>query len=70
MWACVLMPNFAEAAVRSTMREKPGAESGAPRSETNTIRSVPGEQLMRTDIEEKVLEKLATSDKATIVIQR
>jgi hypothetical protein len=26
--------------------------------------------LMRTDIEEKVLEKLATSDKATIVIER
>jgi hypothetical protein len=25
---------------------------------------------MRTDIEEKVLEKLATSDKATIVIER
>ena len=25
---------------------------------------------MRTDIEEKVLEKLATSDKATIVVER
>jgi hypothetical protein len=29
-----------------------------------------GEQLMRTDTAEKVLEKLATSDKATIVIER
>jgi hypothetical protein len=29
-------PHFAETAARSTMREKPGAESGAPRSETNT----------------------------------
>jgi hypothetical protein len=32
--------------------------------------SLRGEQLMRTDTAEKVLEKLATSDKATIVIER
>jgi hypothetical protein len=31
---------------------------------------VGGEQLMRTDTAEKVLEKLATGDKATIVIER
>jgi hypothetical protein len=30
------MPGRAEQAARSTMREKPGAVSGAPRSETNT----------------------------------
>ena len=31
-----LMPRSAELAARSIMREKPGADSGAPRSETNT----------------------------------
>ena len=36
MWACALIPNFAAAAAPSILREKPGAESGAPRSETNT----------------------------------
>jgi hypothetical protein len=33
-------------------------------------KSTRGYDFMRTDIEEKVLEKLATSDKATIVIER
>jgi hypothetical protein len=36
VWACALMPSSAAAAARSIMREKPGADSGAPRSETNT----------------------------------
>ena len=36
MWACALMPRSATAAARSIIREKPGADSGAPRSETNT----------------------------------
>jgi hypothetical protein len=36
MWACALMPRSAARAARSIMREKPGADSGAPRSETNT----------------------------------
>jgi len=31
-----LMPRSAELAARSIMREKPGADSGAPRFETNT----------------------------------
>ena len=31
-----LMPRSAAVAARSTMRENPGGDSGAPRSETNT----------------------------------
>ena len=33
--ACALMPRSAALAARSTMREKPSADRGAPRSETN-----------------------------------
>jgi hypothetical protein len=36
MCAWALIPRRAETAARSTMRENPGAVSGAPRSETNT----------------------------------
>ena len=35
MWACALMPSLAVAATRSIMRLNPGADNGAPRSETN-----------------------------------
>jgi len=34
MWAWALMPSLAATAARSTMRDKPGAVSGAPRSDT------------------------------------
>jgi hypothetical protein len=34
--ACALMPSSGATAARSTMREKLGAVSGAPRSDTNT----------------------------------
>jgi hypothetical protein len=36
MCACALMPSLATAAARSIMRLNPGADSGAPRSETKT----------------------------------
>jgi hypothetical protein len=35
MWACALIPSLAAIAARSTIREKPGAVRGGPRSETN-----------------------------------
>jgi hypothetical protein len=38
MWACALMPRSAAMAARSIMREKPGADSVAPRSEINANR--------------------------------
>jgi hypothetical protein len=36
MWAWTLMPSFANLAALSIIREKPGADNGAPRSDTNT----------------------------------
>jgi hypothetical protein len=50
MWACALMPSLAAAAARSTMREKPGADNGAPRSETNTKGDLGAFPLMPTQL--------------------
>jgi hypothetical protein len=46
------------------------APGGFAEADVELFRDLVTAFLMRTDIEEKVLEKLATSDKATIVVER
>jgi hypothetical protein len=44
LWAWTLIPSLAARPARSTIRENPGADSGAPRSLTNTnAPGAPGE---------------------------